>query len=625
MKNPFSLLQLKNTVAIKLAVWFLLLSLLPIAIIVLFVRGNITNQFINLATADLSAHTKALSFELSIFDQYTIDAGEIRKLFLAYQENETRHFLADINASIILSDSNENVLSPGISDSLFSPNITHQILTESHGLILDLPNMRAMAFEKIQGKNQFIIAVRNLAPVYSAISIMEKRTFTQLVVSLLIVAIASGLAILLILGPIQTLVGITDQVGAGNMDVKIDVSEYEGELETLALGLKEMISQLRKSQLQIKKHEGELEETVTSRTEELSKKIKELEDTRTAVLNILEDVNASKDDLEKSHTDLLKLNREMKKANIELKKSEEYKNQFISITAHELKTPLASIHGFAGLLQDKKILSNPKQRNYYLDIIQQDSERLKKLIDDILDLSRLDLGTMKFMFEQVSIRDVIKDVVKEMYVLSSKNGLILKADTAANVPVEIITDKSRLTQVLINLVNNAVKYTPKRGGRINVYAEMKGNMIVFSVKDTGIGIPKSAYPKLFQRFFQVESWLTRKVGGSGLGLSISKGIVEALGGKIGFKSRVNKGSTFFFTLPVKSKMAVAEEQNLEVIKTKTAAQTPTQNQAPAQTSAQVSTQDSAQPAKSSPLLEAKNAKKNKSQNKSEKGEKKKKK
>jgi hypothetical protein len=201
MKNPFSLLQLKNTVAIKLTVWFLLLSLLPIAIIVLFVRGNITNQFINLAADDLSAHTKALSFELSTLGQYTTDTDMVRKLFLAYQENETRHFLADANASIILSDSNENITSSSTIDRLFSVNLTHQMLTESHGLILDIPNMQAVAFEKIQGKNQFIIAVRNLAPVYSAISVMEKRTFIQLIVSLFIVAIASGLVILLILKP----------------------------------------------------------------------------------------------------------------------------------------------------------------------------------------------------------------------------------------------------------------------------------------------------------------------------------------------------------------------------------------------------------------------------------------
>jgi len=617
MKNPFSLRQLKNTVAIKLTVWFLLLSLLPIAIIVLFVRSNINYQFIDLAAHDLSDQSRLLAVEISLLDN---DTDIIKSLFAAYQSQGVESFVIDAKDNMILYANNENI-SNRIYGSL-SANTTHQILTESEGLVVDTTGKWALAFNRIGQKELIIVSVRDLSSVYSLISSMEKKTFTQLLISLFVVAIASGLAILMLLSPIQELVGITNQVGSGNLNVRMNLPEYEGEIGTLAQGLNEMISQLRKSQLQIKKHEQELEETVASRTKELNSKIKDLTDTRTAILNILEDVSLSKDELEKSQKTLLKLNKEMESANIELKKSEDYKNQFISITAHELKTPLASIHGFAGLLQNKKILANPSQRNYYLNIIMEDSDRLKKLIDDILDLSRLDLGTMKFVFEKVNIRDVLKDVMKEMYVLASKNGLILKADAAANVPAEIITDKSRFNQVLINLVNNSVKYTPKRGGRINVHAEQKGEHVFFSIKDTGIGIARKHYKKLFQRFYQADSWLTRKVGGSGLGLSICKGIVEALGGKIGFKSKVNKGSTFFFTLPIKSKMAVAEEQNLEIIKTKTPAQDSTQ--ASTQISAQVPTQIPAQPATSLPLLEAKNAEKNKSKNKSEKGENKKK-
>jgi signal transduction histidine kinase len=352
-------------------------------------------------------------------------------------------------------------------------------------------------------------------------------------------------------------------------NLRKEVLDKTKEIREINLNLEKVVQKRTKELEQLNR---ELEERVNARTKDINKKVKELTDTKTAVLNILEDVNLSKDDLEKSHVDLLKLNKNMEKANVELKKSEEYKNQFISITAHELKTPLASIHGFAGLLQNKKILSNPKQRNYYLDIIQEDSERLKKLIDDILDLSRLDIGTMKFYFEKVDIKEIFKELVKEMYILATKNKLALNASVAANVP-EMICDKSRLTQVLVNLVNNAIKYTPKRGGKIHVYVVKKGNMIQFSVKDTGIGIPRSAYHKLFQRFFQVDSWLTRKVGGSGLGLSISRGIVEALGGKIWFESKINKGSTFFFTLPVKPKSA-AEEQDLKVIKTQVSVPSP---------------------------------------------------
>lgn len=324
-------------------------------------------------------------------------------------------------------------------------------------------------------------------------------------------------------------------------------------------------STVKQRTAELEKLNVELESRVAGRTAELNSKVKELTDTRTAILNILEDVNASKDEIEKSHDSLLKLNKEMKKANAELMRMDNYKNEFISVTAHELKTPLASIHGFAGLLQSKKILSQPKQRDYYLNIIMQDADRLKKLIDDILDLSRLDLGTMKFVFDNVSVREVIKDVVKEMYMIAANKGLMLKASVADDVPQGLVADKSRLHQVLINLVNNAVKYTDKKGRKIIIGVTRQGSHVLFSVKDEGVGIAKADYPKLFQRFSQIDSSYTRKVGGSGLGLAISKGIVNALGGKIWLKSVLDKGTTFYFTLPVKSKAKGASEAELSVL------------------------------------------------------------
>ncbi len=386
------------------------------------------------------------------------------------------------------------------------------------------------------------------------------------VISILIAVAVSFMISRSVSKPLIKLAGIVPEFAKGNFDKKIDVKSKD-EIGELAAAFNAMAKDLKLYQEKIKHHEADMELSVEKRTKELNAKVKELTDTRTATLNILEDVNLSKEELEKSHNDLVRLNKALEQANVELKKSEEYKNQFISITAHELKTPLASIHGFAGLLKSKKILSAPKQRDYYLSIIEQDSERLKELIDDILDLSRLDLGTMKFYFEKTDVREVFKELVKEMYLLAAKNSLTIKASVADNVP-EITSDKSRLSQVLVNLVNNAIKYTPKKGGRITVYAERKGNMILFSVKDTGIGIPKSSYPKLFQRFYQVDSWLTRKVGGSGLGLSICKGMVEAMGGKIWFKSRAGRGTIFFFTLPIKSKISAAGEEALEVLKIK---------------------------------------------------------
>lgn len=345
-------------------------------------------------------------------------------------------------------------------------------------------------------------------------------------------------------------------------NMRREIKSKTDEIAKINSNLEEMI-QARTTELE--ELNKELESKVDTRTIELNNKVSELQDARIAILNMLEDVSLSKDEIEKSKDDLERINKQMKKANEELKKADYYKNQFISITAHELKTPLASIHGFANLLQSKKILSNTKQRDNYLSIIMQDSDRLKRLIDDILDLSRLDVGTMKFVFEKVDVHEVFKDVMKEMYILASKNSLSLKASISDDLPM-IIVDKSRLSQVLINLVSNSVKYNVTKGGKIIVRAERHGRSVLFFVKDTGIGIPKKSQAKIFQRFYQVESWLTRKVGGSGLGLSICKGIVEALGGKIWFKSEEGRGSTFFFTLPIARDVVLDQEQSLSVVK-----------------------------------------------------------
>lgn len=441
------------------------------------------------------------------------------------------------------------------------PNETHYIFTEENNrrLVMSFP------LKSIPWKMVYVIDENEFLKIVDQTN--QQYLLYFLFFALVIIIIVGSIIKIRVTGPMKKFIEVTNKISKGQLNEQINIQSKD-EIGELASSFNQMTQDLKKSKGQIEGHSKDLEKQVSQRTTELNKKVKELTDTKTAILNMLDDVNVSKDDLEKSHKDLLKLNKNMKKANVELKKSEEYKNQFISITAHELKTPLASIHGFAGLLQNKKILSNPKQRNYYLDIIQEDSERLKKLIDDILDLSRLDIGTMKFMFEEMSLSDLFRNLVKEMYVLATKNGLVLNAKIASNVPEKIVADKSRLTQVLVNLVSNAIKYTPKKGGKIKVYAVKKRNMILFSVEDTGIGIPKPAYHKLFQRFYQVDSWLTRKVGGSGLGLSICKGIVEAMGGKIGFKSKVNKGSTFFFTLPVKSIISAASGEALQVLKVK---------------------------------------------------------
>ncbi len=396
----------------------------------------------------------------------------------------------------------------------------------------------------------------------------------RLILSSLIISVVFVVVVVLfvrraIIKPLQKVSRAAESIARGNLDVRVKVKSGD-ELEDLATSFNRMAADLKDSHNKIRAHEKELEKRVEQRTEELNKKVSELEDTRSAILNMLEDVNLSKEALEKSEKELKKLNKELRRANEELKRMDEYKNQFISVTAHELKTPLASIHGFASLLQSKKIMSDPKQRKYYLEIVMKDADRLKKLIDDIMDLSRLDLGTMKFVFEKVNIKDLLKGVLRETYMIAAEKGISLKAKVGKQVPDDIIIDRDRTIQVLINLVTNAIKYTPekKKDARITISASRKGKSgksgkyVQFSVSDKGVGIKKKYLKKIFNRFYQVDSSYTRKVGGTGLGLSISKGIIEAMDGRMWVKSQVNKGTTFYFTLPVKSKKSSGKRLNV---------------------------------------------------------------
>lgn len=234
----------------------------------------------------------------------------------------------------------------------------------------------------------------------------------------------------------------------------------------------------------------------------------------------------------------------------ERKRIEEEKTKFMTISAHELKTPITAIRGFAQLLQDDKIASNPQSRKKYLKLIEREMDRLTKLVNDILDLTKAELGALLFYMSETDLNQLLKEIKEMMEKRIKKKGLKCYFEGIGTLP-KVITDGERVKQVLINLIDNSIKYTPK--GEIRVRAYKENGFVKFEVKDTGIGIPKEYHDKIFKPFFQVASPFTRKAKGSGLGLSVCKTIVEGLGGKIWFESEEGKGTTFYFTIPLKRK------------------------------------------------------------------------
>ncbi len=236
------------------------------------------------------------------------------------------------------------------------------------------------------------------------------------------------------------------------------------------------------------------------------------------------------------------------------------KGEFLSSVSHELRTPMTSVYGFARVIKKKmendvaprldmndvKLMRTVGQIQTNLDIILSEGERLTSLINNVLDLAKLDAGRVEWHFEEIDLTGIIEHVVATIKPLVDARHISLKRDVAKDLPL-IQGDRDRLVQVLINLASNAVKFSDH--GVITIEAHQEHDTIMVSVVDTGIGIAPENCDKVFDKFHQIGDTLTDKPKGTGLGLSICKEIVEHHGGRIWVESELGKGSVFRFTLP----------------------------------------------------------------------------
>jgi len=231
----------------------------------------------------------------------------------------------------------------------------------------------------------------------------------------------------------------------------------------------------------------------------------------------------------------------------ELEKLERVRKDFVINVSHELRTPLASIQGYTETLIDGAI--NDREHNMrFLGIIRHNAERLARLTEDLLTLSRIEQKRKKFEFEIHFANGLIRDAVEMVRPIAGKRDISIVEEPGDEDAI-VWCDSEAVSQVLSNLLDNAIKYT-SAGGQITVGAQRAGKTIEFFVRDTGMGIPEEDLPRLFERFYRVDKARSRELGGTGLGLSIVKHLVAAHNGTIRVESTVGKGSTFFFTLPV---------------------------------------------------------------------------
>ena len=231
-----------------------------------------------------------------------------------------------------------------------------------------------------------------------------------------------------------------------------------------------------------------------------------------------------------------------------LKEFRALKDEFVFIAAHELRTPVTAIRGYLSMIEDGDAGPVPPKIKEYLDPVMQSNMRLVTLVNDLLEVARQEAGRITIQTAKIdNLGMSISAVIKDLKPLADKKQITVLYDDRAVKPV--MTDESRLKEVMVNLLSNAVKYT-LGSGKVSIWHDVRENMLVTHVRDSGIGIPKEAQAKLFEKFYRVQDERLRNVTGTGLGLFIIKQLIERMGGKIWFVSEPGQGTTFSFSLPL---------------------------------------------------------------------------
>lgn len=222
------------------------------------------------------------------------------------------------------------------------------------------------------------------------------------------------------------------------------------------------------------------------------------------------------------------------------------KSEFIDIVSHQLRSPLTNLKWAVDLLISEEV---GKKESEYIQILKENSLRMEELVSDLITVSRLETTTLTLQKEETSLENLINETIFKFKPFAKSANIEIEFKPQKNLP-KILVDSSKIKQVLENLLDNAIRYT-KEKGKIEIKLEKKEKDLFFEIKDQGVGIPEEDQKYIFQKFFRSKNVLRERTRGTGLGLYIAKSIIERSGGKIGFKSQEDIGSTFWFSLPIK--------------------------------------------------------------------------
>ena len=285
-------------------------------------------------------------------------------------------------------------------------------------------------------------------------------------------------------------------------------------------------------------------------TEEDDSALEELSRQNRDLVQVLSELEEKRELLERLNTKLEDSNRELNEANARLRELSAMKEEFLALTTHDLRSPLTVISGVINFFTSGRLGEMTAEQKNMVAMMERNTQNLIELVNDLLDASKLESGTMRLDAATIELRGLVGELREQMQPLAREKEISLEEELPEDLP-ELRADRAKLRRVLVNLVSNALKFTPK-GGRVRLGASREGGFVRVSVDDTGVGIPREDLHDIFDKYAQARSRATRSEKGTGLGLYITRQLVELHGGKISVQSEVGKGSTFSFTIPIAS-------------------------------------------------------------------------
>ncbi len=584
--------KLKKGLHFKLVLIMLLLIASLMTVVGAFLVRGVMSYFLNGFYDQMSAMFSDSDFYLALKNAASEEKGEvwIDEILSAYAgslgiDSGTRTYY-------VLDGATAEVLAPeAYRDKKIE--ITPNIITAMTGRPGDEGHIGDASMDVAvpvkNGERSYIVYIRdNKRTIRELNKELFEIILQALIIGLIISVLLSFLLSKTMVIPIQSLTKAANRVAAGDFSGKIEVTAKD-EIGVLTRTFNDMATRLRNTLEEIENERNKLSTVFLHMTDGIiafskSGDVIHFNPTAERMLDLtLSDALLKYDDLfgrivpadkilSPSDDDVVKAEREVGDKSLELslvpfsaegaqggilavihditlqKRSEEMRREFVANVSHELKTPITSIRSYAETLVSADNDVPEETRRNFLDVIVNESDRMNKIVQDLLALSKFDAGEVDMLFEPFDLIKSIRNIYHAMILDVNKNGLTMALNLEEVPPVE--GDKDRIEQVLINIVSNAVRYTPE-GGEVIISAGRKRGQVWVSVKDTGIGIPKEDIPRLFDRFYRVDKARSRAFGGTGLGLSIAHEIVTKHGGVIDVESVLKKGTTVTVKLPLK--------------------------------------------------------------------------